>query len=62
VSNDQRPKFLADNFRVVTRDSPLAMLGLIRAKHEIINRLASLVATNQFIWIEGLTDGVLDES
>jgi hypothetical protein len=47
--NDQRPKFLADNFRVVTRDSPLAMLELIRAKHEIINRLASLVATNQFI-------------
>ena len=27
--NDQRPNPLADNFRVVTRDSPLAILGLV---------------------------------
>src|SRR5690242_17182771 len=37
------------------------MLWLVRAKNEIINRLPSLIATNEFIRIESFSNRVLGE-
>ena len=52
---------LTDKCRVVACNSAFAMLWLVRAINEIVNRLPSLIAANQFFGIERLTDRILVE-
>jgi len=42
LSTINGPNPLPDNFRVVARNPVFAMLRLVRAKYEIVDRLASL--------------------